>query len=288
MLTFLSPSHALGLQNNSAKKALILGGRGFLGPSIVEAFLTAGYEVTLLNRNKTNTHLFKNLPLIICDRERENKEGLQAIDKKYKETYWDVVVDTWQKSSKAVSDFLEDFKGNIGHYHYISSVVVYDNWDKKHIKEDEPLNPLPARPRSIAESKDKKYRYALRKTFAEEIIREQMNNYTIYRSQGMRDFRSANPGNIVDEPFWPIRFYRGGEILVPQVKDHHMQAVDVKSLVDFIVHCSEQKTFGAFNVACQPTLFKDYVSSLIHATQRPKKLYLVIILFQCPREILKN
>ena len=276
-ILWANPMEALSfskpLNGKNGKKALILGGRGFMGPTIVKSFVEKGYEVTLLNRNQTNTHLFKDLPLIVCDREKENKAGLRAIDKAYKNTYWDVVVDTWQKSSKAVLDFLDEFKENIGHYHYISSVVVYDNWDKKYIKEDEPLNPLPARPESIAESKVKKHRYALRKTFAEEMVREQMENYTIYRSQGMRDFRSANPGNITDEPFWPIRFYRGGEILVPQVKDHHMQVVDVKSLVDFIVHCSEQKIYGEFNVACPPTPFKDYVSSLIHATAMPEKLH---------------
>lgn len=253
------------------KTALVLGGRGFLGPSIVQSLLDNGYEVTLLNRNRTNTHLFKDLPLIICDREKEYKAGLKSIDHKYRKAHWDVVVDTWQKSPKAVSDFLEEFKGNIGHYHYISSVVVYDNWDKKYIREDEPLKPLPASPNSIAEGN--KHRYALRKTFAEEAVRERIDKYTIHRSQGMRDFRSANPGNIVDEPFWPIRFYKGGEILVPKVKDHHMQAVDVKSLVDFIVHCSKQKTYGEFNVANHPTPFKDYVSSLIHATAMPEKLY---------------
>lgn len=274
-LTFLNPLEVLSFTNqhinSNGKKALILGGRGFMGPTIVKSFIDAGYEVTLLNRNKTNTHLFKNLPLIICDREKENKAGLKTIDKKYKNTYWDVVVDTWQKSSKAVSDFLEEFKGNIGHYHYISSVVVYDNWDKKYIKENEPLNPLPKIPKTMSEGM--KHRYALRKTFAEEAIRERIDNYTIYRSQGMRDFRSANPGNIVDEPFWPIRFYKGGEILVPKVKNHHMQVVDVKSLVNFIVHCTNQKTYGEFNTACQPTTFKDYVSSLIHATAVPEKLY---------------
>ncbi|MGD1945514.1 MAG: NAD-dependent epimerase/dehydratase family protein [Croceivirga sp.] len=270
-----NPLAALHFSNptgtNNEKKALILGGRGFMGPTIVRSFLKAGYDVTLLNRNKTNTHLFKELPLIVCDREKENKAGLAAIDKKYKSTYWDVVVDTWQKSSKAVSDFLEEFKVNIGHYHYISSVVVYDDWDKKYIKEDEPLNPLPKTPTSISEGNQ--YRYSLRKTFAEEAIRAQIDTYTIYRSQGMRDFRSANPGNIGDEPFWPIRFYQGGEILVPKVKDHHMQVVDVKSLVDFIVYCTNQKTYGEFNVANQPTSFKDYVSSLVHATTKPEKLY---------------
>jgi len=276
-LTFLNPLDILSFTSqpidSTGKKILILGGRGFIGPTIVKSFIDAGYDVTLLNRNRTNTHLFKNLPLIICDRESENKAGLKAIDRKYKDTYWDVVVDTWQKSSKAVVDFLDEFKGNIGHYHYISSVVVYDNWDKKHIKEDEPLNPLPKTPTSIVEGNQ--HRYALRKTFAEEAIRQQINNYTIYRSQGMRDFRSANPANIGDEPFWPIRFFRGGEILVPKVKGHHMQVVDVKSLVNFMVHCTNQKIYGEFNVANQPTPFKDYVSSLIHATAMPEKLYWV-------------
>ncbi len=273
--TLLNPIEALGftdsIKKSNGKKVLILGGRGFIGPTIVQSFLDNGYEVTLLNRNKTNTHLFKELPLIICDREKENKAGLRAIDKKYKNTYWDVVVDTWQKSSKAVSDFLEEFKGNFGHYHYISTIAVYDDWNKKFINENEALNPLPKLPESIAEGMQ--HRYAIRKTFAEEAIQEQITNYTIYRSHGMRDFRSANPIDVVDEPFWPVRFYRGGEILLPNVKNHHMQVLDVKSMVDFIIHCSNKKTYGAFNIACQPTRFKDYVSSLIHATQKPEKLH---------------
>ncbi|MEO0900834.1 MAG: NAD-dependent epimerase/dehydratase family protein [Bacteroidota bacterium] len=115
--------------NTNGKKALMLGGRGFIGPSIVNALLAAGYEVTLLNRGKTNADIFSDLPVIICDRERENKAGLKAIENKHKETYWDVVVDTWQKSPKAVSDFLEEFKDHIGHYHYISTISVYDKWD---------------------------------------------------------------------------------------------------------------------------------------------------------------
>jgi len=64
LCTFINPIDALGfnLLNTQNKKVLILGGRGFLGPSIVEAFLTSGYQVTLLNRGRTNPHLFKNLP----------------------------------------------------------------------------------------------------------------------------------------------------------------------------------------------------------------------------------
>nr|WP_299068151.1 NAD-dependent epimerase/dehydratase family protein [uncultured Allomuricauda sp.] len=272
-LLFADPFEALGqavmIPGTTKKTALVLGGRGFIGPSIVQSLLANGYEVTLLNRNKTNTHLFNNLPLIVCDREKEDKAGLKSIDSKYGKTYWDVVVDTWQKSPKAVSDFLDEFKDQIGHYHYISTVSVYDKWDKKFIVETEPLNPLPNFPKTIKEE----YRYAIRKTLAEEAIRERITNYTIYRSHGMRDFRSSNPKKLIDEPFWPIRFYRGGEILLPNVKNHHMQMTDVKSMVDFIIHCSNHKVFGEYNIACRPTLFKDYVSSLIHATKKPEKLH---------------
>ncbi len=272
-LAFVNPLRALTFEapKENGKQVLILGGRGFIGPTIVNAFLASGYQVTLLNRGKTNTHLFKNLDVIICDREKENKQGLKAIEKKYKDMYWDIVVDTWQKSPKAVSDFLDEFKGRFGHYHYISTISVYDKWDKKFIEETEPLNPLPEFPETIRED----YRYAIRKTLSEEAIRERISNYTIYRSHGMKDYRVTRPGDPNAEPFWPVRFYRGGEILLPDVPHHHIQITDVKSMTDFIVHCSKTKTFGSFNVAHHPMPFKDYISGLIHATQMPKKLHWV-------------
>ncbi|MDY8134452.1 NAD-dependent epimerase/dehydratase family protein [Aquimarina sp. 2201CG5-10] len=273
LFTFLNPLDAIGFTpgNIANKKVLILGGRGFLGPTIVKTFLTSGYDVTLLNRGKTNPHLFKNLPVIICDREKENKKGLKAIYKKHKDTYWDIVVDTWQKSPKAVSDFLEEFKGRFGHYHYISTISVYDKWDKKFITESEPLNPLPKFPKAISED----FRYAIRKTFAEEAIRERIDNFTIYRSHGMRGYRVTRPGDPDSEPFWPIRFYQGGEILLPNVENHHMQVTDTKSLSNFIVHCSITKNYGSYNVAYHPTAFKDYVSCLIHVTGKPEKMHWV-------------
>lgn len=272
LLTCINPLELFGLNHHPGnnKKALILGGRGFIGPTIVESFRAAGYDVTLLNRGKTNSHLFKNLPIIICDRETENHQGLKDIDKKYKEMHWDVVVDTWQKSPKAIADFLEEFKGAFGHYHYISTISVYDKWDKKNIDETEPLNLLPKFPKTISED----YRYAIRKTLSEVAIRERISNYTIHRSHGMKSYRVTRPQDPNAQPFWPIRFYRGGEILLPKSEHHFMQVTDVISLVKFILHCTATKTYGEFNVAYHPTQFKDYVSSLIHATQDiPKNLH---------------
>lgn len=78
---------------------------------------------------------------------------------------------TWQKSAKAVADFLDEFKGQFGYYHYISTISVYDKWDKEFIEETKPLNPLPSFPKTIAEE----HRYAIRKTFSEEAIRKRIS-----------------------------------------------------------------------------------------------------------------
>ena len=270
VLAMINPLQTFASNNNlKNKNVLILGGRGFIGPRIVESFLNAGYKVSLLNRGKTNSHLFSDLPVIICDREKENKEGLKQISKKYKDQYWDIVIDTWQKSPKAVADFLDEFQGRFGHYHYISTISVYDKWDKKFIQETEPLNPLPSFPKQISDE----YRYAIRKTFAEEAIRARTDRYTIYRSHGMKDYRITRPHDPNAEPFWPVRFHRGGEILVPNVKDHHIQLTDVTSLTRFMVHCSREHIYGEFNIAYNPTPFKDFVGSLVIAAGMPKKLH---------------
>lgn len=256
-------------KSNTDKNVLMLGGRNYLGPSIVNKFLEHGYKVTLLNRGITNPHLFTELPIIICDRETENRKGIKAVSSQIRDQHWDIVIDTWQKSPKAVSDFVDEFKDNIGHYHYISTMSVYDKWDDKHIVENAPLNPLPGTPKNISDE----YRYAIRKTFSEVAIAEKMDNYTFYRSHGMKSYRATRPTDPNAEAYWPIRFMRGGEILVPDVEGHHMQVTDVQSLCNFIITCSQNKTYGAFNVAYDPTPFKDYVSSLILATQTPEKIH---------------
>ncbi len=263
-----APKILYGRPVMAKKKVLVLGGRNFIGPSIVQLFQGAGWEVTLLNRGRTNPHLFPELPIIICDREKEDRQDLQKVSARIKNTYWDAVVDTWQKSPKAVFDFIDMFRDHIGHYHYVSSVSVYDSWAEKGIDESGRLNPTPEFPRTIGEN----YRYAIRKTLSEKTIMAHMENYTIYRSHGMRDFRTPDHSNPNEENYWPIRFARGGEILVPDAKDHYYQITDVQSLCKFMLTCTENKTYGAYNVAYRPIKFKTYIRRLGKVAHKPKRL----------------
>lgn len=253
------------------KNVLILGGRGFLGPTIVNQFLAAGHNVTLLNRGITNPDLFQSLDIIICDREKENREDLKAVKPKIEEKQWDCVVDTWQKSPKAVSDFLQEFKGQFKHYHYISTMSVYKNWNEKYIDEDRPLNDLPAFPKSIGEE----FSYSIRKTFSEATIVEHLkpSDYTIYRCNGTKSNRTPDPKDVNEEPYWIVKFLRGEEILLPLVKDHHMQITDAESLSKFILLCDDNNTTGAFNVAHRPIKFRDFISAIIAVTGEPKKMH---------------
>ena len=272
MVPFISPTLAAANYTPKQRKlnVLMLGGRGFLGPTIVRTFLKEGHKVTLLNRGLTNPHLFKNLPFIQCDREKENKVGLVAVKDKINEYKWDCVIDTWQKSPKAVTDFLEEFGHQISQYHYISSLAVYDKWDKKGISEDDKLTPVPEFPRTISQE----YRYAVRKTFCEISIMETLDlNWTIYRCHGIRSDRLPDPKDPHEEPYWPIRFLQGGDILLPDVEDHHIQMTDAKSLSKFIMSCAENSVTGKFNVAYPPIPFKEYIKSLLQVTNEEANLH---------------
>lgn len=250
--------------NTKRLNILFLGGRGFLGPRIVKTLLEKGHRVTLLNRGITNPGLFQNLPLFVCDREKEHKKGLYDVRDQINDSKWDCVIDTWQKSPKAVLDFIQEFDSNIGHYHYISSFSVYDSWNKKGIDENEKLNPVPEFPKSVSSS----YRYAIRKTLSELALMDHRGlDWTIYRCHGIRSDRIPDAGNPHEEPYWPVRFLQGGDILLPDIKNHNIQMTDAKSLSNFIAHCAEHKIEGAFNVAYPSFPFKEYIASLSKVTQ---------------------
>lgn len=254
------------ISTSKKKKVLVLGGRGFLGPVIVNKFIKAGYDVTLLNRGKTNPHLFPGLPVIICDREKEDLSDLKKVASQIQAHQWDVVVDTWSKNPLVVKDFLEMFSKNVNHYHYTSSIIAYGGrWDKV-ITEETELRPLPEQEIKY----DTELPYIYRKCHAERHIMNSGVNYTLHRSHGMRGFRIPDP---IDEPYWPVKFYRGDKLFVPLDENHDTQTTDIESYCDFIVHTSNNKIYGAFNVADPTITFEHYIKTLIAVFGNPKELH---------------
>ncbi len=272
---FIKTSAAAGLTSASnpvlsahasptRKNVLVLGGTGFLGPVIVDELLAQGHAVTLFNRGISNPHLFVDLPRIKGDRETADGSGLAKLAANKQR--WDWVVDTWQGSSKAVIDTATLLADRTEQYQYVSTVSVYDKWDKIGIEESEPLNPLPSEREDIISPN----RYALRKTFAELALREIMPNRSVcFRSHGMRGHRTTAPRH---EPYWQVKVARGGDLVVPSDTGYY-QVTDMVSLSRFMVHCGMKRINGAFNVAYTPFLFKDFIEDMVAELNSEVKLH---------------
>lgn len=246
------------------KRVLVLGGTGFFGPVLVEELIKQGYTVTLFNRGKTNPHLFPKLEKIRGDRETMDGRGLDSL-RQYNR-HWDWVVDTWQGSSKCVIDTAQILAEKTEQYQYVSTVSVYDKWDKIGIVESDPLNPLPG----DSEPVQTENRYAIRKTFSETALASLMpQRCAFFRSHGMRGYPTTES---IHEPYWQVKIQRGGDLVLPADIPHY-QVTDMVSLSKFMIHCGRTKQMGPYNVCYPPFLFRDFIQSIVEATNSKVKLH---------------
>lgn len=253
-----------GTPSGKPKKVLVLGGTRFLGPVIVEELIRHGYAVTLFNRGQTNPDLFSQIPLIKGDRETEDGSGLQNLRTDTQE--WDWVVDTWRGSSKAVADTAQILANRTRQYQYVSTVSVYDKWDRVGINEDEPLNPLPAENEPIISEN----RYALRKTFGELVLRQLMPEKSVmFRSHGLRGYANSAPRH---EPYWQVKVQRGRNLVLPAEAEYY-QVTDMISLARFMILAGEKQLNGPYNVAYEPMRFADFINHIVQATNSKVKLH---------------
>ena len=246
---------------SSKKRALVLGGRDFFGPTIVKQLIANGYEVTLFNRGFTNPDMFKDLTWIRGDRDIRDGSGLANLKAHLKKTTYDLVIDTWQKQPLPVLEMAKLLKGKIGQYQYVSSISVYK--DKEHVGIDENYPLLDV---SGVEIDGNRFTYAQAKTLSEMSLFDVLGDRTVsFRSHGMRSDRTPNR---IYEPYWPVRFYRGGNILLPEDDNHVMQVCDVPSMSQFMIHSHQQGYKGAYNVAYKTRSFTDYLSLVEKVTRK--------------------
>jgi 2'-hydroxyisoflavone reductase len=215
-------------------KLLVLGGTKFLGRAAVEAALTRGHEVTLFNRGETNPELFPEAEKLRGDRERD----LSAFEGRT----WDAVVDPSGYVPHAVRASAEALADSTGHYLFISSVSVYDDFSEP-LDEESPLEELPDDKPDDRLLEDYS-NYGALKVLCERAVAEAMpDNHALVR-----------PGLIVgpNDPtgrftYWPHRIARGGEVLVPGPPEHTVQFIDVRDLASWLIDLSEHRVAGSFN-----------------------------------------
>jgi nucleoside-diphosphate-sugar epimerase len=100
------------------EKLLILGGTSFIGRAFCEHVLNRGmFQLTLFNRGLTNSHLFPEVPRIICDRS-DRQQCRDLLDG----SVWPHIVDFIGFEDHQIRNILDHCRCQ--HYTYISSSLV--------------------------------------------------------------------------------------------------------------------------------------------------------------------
>lgn len=227
--------------NKSKKlKILILGGTSFLGPHQIAYALNRGHSISTFTRGKTvptvYKNLFENVEQLIGDREN----NLKALENKK----WDIVIDNSGQKVDWTKKTVELLKENVGTYVYISSTGVYYPYLSDNINEDTKL--LLKEP-DVIENEDEKleYWYGVMKAKSElQVIKA----FGKDRSLIVRPTYMMGPADRTDRfTYWPIRLFKGGEVLVPGKTNDPVQYIDVRDVAEFTIRLAEEKLAGTFN-----------------------------------------
>lgn len=218
-----------------AKKVLVLGGTGFVGPHEVRALLDRGHTVTVFNRGSKPGLFGKNVEELVGDR-GSNLDALRGRE-------WDAVIDE-SASSSAAPQWVEASAGLLKdateHYVFISSRAVYQDTSRVPMTSDAPLLTLENTP--IPEGARLPYGHA--KAYAERAAQAAMPGRVTLIRAGL----IVGPGDETDRfTYWPVRIARGGEILAPGDGSDRVQIIDVRDLAEFNTRVIERGIFGTFN-----------------------------------------
>jgi 2'-hydroxyisoflavone reductase len=215
-------------------KLLVLGGTKFLGRAAVEAALGRGHEVTLLNRGETNPELFPEVEKLHGDRQHD----LSALEGRT----WDAVLDPSGYVPHIVRSSAEALADSAGHYLFISSVSVYDDFSAP-LDESSTLEEL-ADDKPVDRLLEDYSNYGALKVLCERAVAETIPDRHALVRPGLIVGPHDPTGRFT---YWPHRIARGGEVLVPGPPARTVQFVDVRDLASWLIDLSERKTGGTFN-----------------------------------------
>lgn len=235
----------------AARRLLLLGGTGFLGPHLVHAALAGGYQVAMLNRGRRtpNQHAGDFARVEALRGDRSQPEAYAAL----KGRTWDAIIDTatnlqWTREAVAA------LGGATGRYLYVSSTGVFWPYRTVEIGEDGPV-PLvdtpPAEPPS----------YGVLKARSEQAVRDGCPS----RELVIRPGYIVGPGDTSDRfTYWPVRLARGGEVLVPGRRADRVQYIDVRDLCEWMIRLIGAGAAGTFNVVgpAAPQTLAEFIDGL--------------------------
>lgn len=226
---------------HSAKKLLILGGTGFIGPPTVQYAIDRGHEVTIFTRGKTKSAI-PGVEHLIGDRAND----LEAL----KGRKWDAVLDNNARDYRWVQMTTDVLKGNVDQYLFVSSISAYAAEATGYEYVDNPWTKAPIDTHSTLALPPADFEfgqelpYGETKALAEKIANEAFPGRTTIVRPGF----IVGPGDQSDRfTYWPARINQGGEVLAPGDGSDPVQIIDVRDLTEWMVRLVENGTSGVFN-----------------------------------------
>ncbi len=242
----LAAAHTTKAAAEAAAKPLeilVLGGTGLIGPPMVEYALARGHKLTLFNRGKTNSHLFPEVERITGDR----NDDISALEKAVADgRRWDVVIDNTASIPRWVSESAGLLAGAADLYLYTSSISAYADSSIPGADETAAVGRISAEDEAgVLTTKDiTGENYGPLKARCEEETRKAFPDRAVVVRPGL----IVGPGDYSDRfSYWPIRIFRGGEVMAPGNPDDPVQFIDCRDLGEWYIRLVENKAVGTYN-----------------------------------------
>lgn len=217
-------------------RLLIFGGTVFLSRAVAAEAARRGHEVLCAARGESGS-----VPDGTC-LVRIDRDDPSTLDQLAGERF-DAVVDTSLLSYTWTADALRALAGTTGHWLFVSSVNVYADHRKRGQRPGAPLLPPRREHATLADREADPQLYGGIKVASENAVLDAFPDAFIVRPGLI-----SGPGDHTDRfGYWPMRFARGGQVLVPDVPDQPAQYVDVRDLAAWMVDAAEQRLGGVFD-----------------------------------------
>jgi 2'-hydroxyisoflavone reductase len=225
-------------------RLLILGGTWFLGRTLAEQAIAAGWQVTTFSRGRSG-HDVPGAEAIRGDRQEPSDIARLA-----EAGPWDAVVDASGQIPAVVAASAQALRPRAARYVYLSTVNAYQGWPDELLTDDSPVyEPGPEEIAAMvgaAEGMAPAVEYGALKATCELAARQRFGDDCLILRPGV----VLGPYEYVGRlPWWLNRMSRGGQVLAAGDPRRPIQPVDVRDLAAFILRAAERGLSGAMNVA---------------------------------------
>jgi 2'-hydroxyisoflavone reductase len=227
---------------------LILGGTIFLGRHLIDAALARGHRVTIFHRGQ---HPFEpsKTSRSIEDLHGDRHGDLAALAGRR----WDAVIDTSGYTPGEVRHTASRLSGRAGQYLFISSISAYGELPTEGLDETAPAATISDADLAVAETLDREdpvqrarffELYGPLKAACERAVGEAFAGVSTVIRPGL----IVGPHDPTDRfTYWPVRFARGGDVIVPGPPERPIQLIDARDLAEWTIALVERSRPGLFN-----------------------------------------